>query len=310
MNKKLLLAYILIVTSAFLFTASLTTYNNTINYRNEVAMKKVEEARNTKDINIINEAKELIKNVISDNVKQGLIDNIESLEVDIEKDKIKDDYLNKLNEIESSLDENKLNEIKESINKIKYGDIKKILNEKIVEIDNKITEKKLEEERKRKEEEERKRKEEEAAIARQNAYNILVQADNESVNSTPPQDVQVIETVNGNVTAFTPYCSDGCHGYVASGKYVGEGNIHYYDNTYGKVYIVAGGPEYPLGTIVRLKNLDYFGGRDIYAIVLDRGGAIGKGRRALFDLLFALESNANNFGVRYGVTCEILRLGY
>ena len=67
----------------------------------------------------------------------------------------------------------------------------------------------------------------------------------------------------------------GCQGYTASGKYVGNGDIYQYDDEYGMVYIVAGGSEYPFGTIVRFKNVNYFG-KDIYAIVLDRGGAIGK----------------------------------
>lgn len=75
------------------------------------------------------------------------------------------------------------------------------------------------------------------------------------------------------------------------------------------VRIVAGDSSYPFGTIVRIKNLNYFG-EDIYAIVLDRGGAIGKNKRVLFDLLFALDENANKFGVAYNVECEILRLGY
>lgn len=120
--------------------------------------------------------------------------------------------------------------------------------------------------------------------------------------------IPVIETLTGKVTAFTPYCSDGCNGYVASGMYVGGGNIYYDDSEYGRVRIVAGDKSYPFGTIVRLKNLWYFG-EDIYAIVLDRGGAIGKNKRALFDLLFEYESSANNFGVE-NATCEILRIGY
>ena len=292
MNKKYLISYIFIICATFLFTYSLTTFDHTIKYRSEIAMKKVEEAR-----------KDLIEDVISDDVKEKLEKSIAELEIEIEKDLIRAEYNSKLDEVEASLDEVVLNDEKALISKIKYEDVKTELNERVKTIEDKIAAKRAEEEAKRK-------REEEEARARQNAYNKLVNADNEAVYSNAPAGAPVLETVTGTITAFTPYCSDGCHGYVASGKYVGEGNIHYYDSTYGKVYIVAGGPEYPLGTIVRLKNVDYFGGRDIYAIVLDRGGAIGKGRRALFDLLFALDSNANNFGVRYGVTCEILRLGY
>ena len=303
MNKKYLLAYFLLVISAFLFTLSLTKFDYKIKYKSEIAMKKVAEARKTKNKKDISEAKELIEDVISDEVKVGLKHDIKSLEIEIKKENIRREFNSKIDVIEQSLNEEELKYIKPSIEFILFDDIKEELNNRIKSIESKIEEKKrIEEERKRKEEEER--------LARERAHNVLVNADRKIVNSTPPSNVSVIETITGTITAFTPYCSDGCHGYVASGKYVGSGNIHYYDKTYGEVYIVAGDPSYPLGTIVRLKNVDYFGGRDIYAIVLDRGGAIGKGRRALFDLLFALENNANNFGVRRGITCEILRLGY
>jgi len=302
MNRNSLLSYIFIVLSAFLFTYSLVTFDGTIKYRSEIARKKVEEARENRDDKTIEEAKLLIEDVIENGTKEYLKSNIIDLEEDIEKDNVNKKYTTLLDEVESSLDENKLNEIINIIEEVKYDDLKQEYNNRVSIINDKITAKKEEEERQRiLEEQERKRKEE--------AYNRLVSADNEIVNSNVPQDVSVIEYISGKVTAFTPYCSDGCHGYVASGMYVGDGNIHYYDKTYGKVYIVAGDPSYPLGTIVRLKNVDYFGGRDIYAIVLDRGGAIGKGRRAIFDLLFALEGNANKFGVRY-INCEILRLGY
>ena len=302
MNKNYCLSYFLIVLAMFLFTFSLVKFDNTIKYKSEIASKKVEEARRTKDEKDILDAKVLVDDVIENGVRDNLKKDIDDLEKQIAKEKVETEFNGLLDEIEESLDSNKLNEIKESVQKITYDDIKQKCEERIKTIEDKIEQKRIEEERRKAEEEaERKRKQE--------AYNRLVNADNEAVYSNVPSDVQVIEYLSGNVTAFTPYCSDGCHGYVASGKYVGDGNIHYYDSTYGKVYIVAGDPSYPLGTIVRLRNVDYFGGRDIYAIVLDRGGAIGKGRRAIFDLLFALEGNANNFGVRY-INCEILRLGY
>ena len=117
-----------------------------------------------------------------------------------------------------------------------------------------------------------------------------------------------IETLNGNISAFTPYCSDGCHGYTASGLFIGN-NIYYEDKDYGIVRIVAGDKSYPFGTIVRFNNLSYFDD-DIYAIVLDRGGAVGKGRKVLFDLLFETEKEASNFGIARKIDCDILRLGY
>ncbi len=129
-----------------------------------------------------------------------------------------------------------------------------------------------------------------------NEYNVVTQKYN------------AIETLNGNISAFTPYCSDGCHGYTASGLFIGN-NIYYNDKDYGIVRIVAGDRSYPFGTIVRFNNLNYFQD-DIYAIVLDRGGAVGKGRKVLFDLLFETEREASNFGIARKIDCDILRLGY
>ena len=49
---------------------------------------------------------------------------------------------------------------------------------------------------------------------------------------------------------------------------------------------------------------------DFYAIVLDRGGGIGFGKRFLFDLLFSSEGEASQFGTSYDVTFELVRDGY
>ena len=49
---------------------------------------------------------------------------------------------------------------------------------------------------------------------------------------------------------------------------------------------------------------------DFNAIVLDRGGGIGFGKRFLFDLLFASEAEASQFGTSYDVTFSLLRDGY
>ena len=116
------------------------------------------------------------------------------------------------------------------------------------------------------------------------------------------------EKLVGNVTAYTAFCTDGCNGYTASGRYIGN-SIYYNDKDYGKVRIVAADKSYPFGTIVRLNNLKYYG-KEIYAIVLDRGGAIGKNKRAIFDLLLPNEKSANDFGVAKKVNCDILRIGY
>ena len=47
----------------------------------------------------------------------------------------------------------------------------------------------------------------------------------------------------------------------------------------------------------------------IIAIVLDRGSAIGRDKRAQFDLLFENESVTSSFGL-CNATFEIVRLGY
>ena len=119
-------------------------------------------------------------------------------------------------------------------------------------------------------------------------------------------DVKVVESIRGNISAYTPYCGGGCSGYTASGRFIGD-NIFYEDKDFGTLRIVAG--DYPFGTIVRIKGLYYFN-EDIYAIVLDRGGIVGRNKPVLFDLLFFNEGNANDFGVQKNIQCEILRVGY
>ncbi len=115
------------------------------------------------------------------------------------------------------------------------------------------------------------------------------------------------EIITGKLSGYGPDCY-GCSGTLASGKYVGNGDIYYNDPTYGKVRIVAGDRKYSLGTIIRIKNSKV--GNDILAIVLDRGGAIGIGKTYLFDLLFASQQEALKYEVSYNVNFEILRNGY
>lgn len=266
------------------------------NNRIEIASIAIDIASNSKDYSDVDNAKDLVLAIETNDIKNNFLLEIGSIEEEIYKDKIKVTYNKTIEDIKSNLDRDKLNSFIDEINLVKYEDIKteylKICDDLAVYIEQR--EKEIQEEKKRQEQ--------------LSYYNRMRNVDATVVNSTIPNDVTVLETLSGKVTAFTPYCSDGCGGYTATGKYVGNGDIFQYDNEYGMVYIVAGGPEYPFGTIVRFKNVGYFG-KDIYAIVLDRGGAIGKNRRALFDLLFANEDNANNFGVQY-LTCEILRIGY
>ena len=244
--------------------------------------------KKTKSEEDLVKVKEILKDVKDEKEKENIEDIVNQAVLTISKEKVRDSYNLILNEIEVSLDEDKLLSVKNEIETISYDDVKGVLLERISEIENKINEKKKE-------------------IEKEKYYNYLKNKDSEMVISNKV-DATVLETLYGKVTAFTPYCFDGCNGYVASGMYVGDGNIYYNDKEYGKVRIVAADKSYPFGTIVKIKNLWYFN-EDVYAIVLDRGGAIGKNKRALFDLLFALEENANTFGVE-NATCEILRLGY
>lgn len=120
----------------------------------------------------------------------------------------------------------------------------------------------------------------------------------------------IIETLVGNLVGYGPDCY-GCTSFkTASGKYIGEGNIYFEDATYGKVRIVAGDYSYPFGTIVKISNVDFYNDEPFYAVVLDRGGNIGKNKKFLFDLLFASEKEAYSLGKEINIKFEIMRLGY
>lgn len=110
------------------------------------------------------------------------------------------------------------------------------------------------------------------------------------------------EVIAGNMSGYGPDCK-GCSGYVSYGMYVGEGNIYYNDKEFGQVRIVAGDKKYKFGTIVKIND-------SMLAIVLDRGGAIGIGKRFLFDLLYESEAEASKYGVSYNTKFEILRNGF
>lgn len=120
----------------------------------------------------------------------------------------------------------------------------------------------------------------------------------EEVVEVQPQN----EIVIGKMSGYGPDCV-GCSGYLANGHYVGNGNIYYDDSEYGQVRIVAGDKKYKFGTIVRIND-------SMLAIVLDRGGSIGIGKKFMFDLLYASEAEANSNGVSYNTKFEILRNGF
>ena len=114
----------------------------------------------------------------------------------------------------------------------------------------------------------------------------------------------VLETQKGTMSAYGPDCA-GCNGHLSTG-FDARQSITYQDGKYGTVRIVAGDRKYPFGTIVRIKGA----GDPFNAIVLDRGGDIGIGRRFMFDLLCSSEAQASNYGTHYNMTFEILRYGY
>lgn len=127
----------------------------------------------------------------------------------------------------------------------------------------------------------------------------------ESQNTSVSQSAPVVnqnEVLVGKMSGYGPDCY-GCSGYLASGTYVGDGNIYYNDSEYGQVRIVAGDKKYKFGTIVKIND-------SMLAIVLDRGGSIGIGKKFLFDLLYSSEAEANGYGVSSGTKFEILRNGF
>lgn len=115
----------------------------------------------------------------------------------------------------------------------------------------------------------------------------------------------ILEIQTGKLSRYGPDCY-GCSGYLAYGDYVGDGTIYYYDNEYGYVRILAGDRKYQFGTIIKVVTND----EEFLGIVLDRGGAIGFDRVALFDLLYPSEYLANIDGVSYNTEFSILRYGF
>lgn len=118
-------------------------------------------------------------------------------------------------------------------------------------------------------------------------------------------DPVILESQVGKLSRYGPDCY-GCSGYLAYGDYVGDGRIYYNDKQYGKIRILAGDRKYEFGTVVRVNTAT----ESFLAIVLDRGGAIGVGKIALFDLLYPSESLANIDGVSHNTSFEILRYGF
>ena len=129
---------------------------------------------------------------------------------------------------------------------------------------------------------------------------------NSQINYIDTSSYNIISSEVVNISHFGPDCNGCGIGLVASGDYVGSGRINYYDKTFGIVRIVAADNKYPLGTILRLNTNRGL----IIAIVLDRGGGIGDGKKYQIDLLSESEEISYKLGVIYNATLEVLRLGY
>ena len=131
--------------------------------------------------------------------------------------------------------------------------------------------------------------------------------ENVSDNVAPANIVtDVLETQVGTMSAYGLDCA-GCSGGVGASYDAGSNNVRYYDPNYGECRIIAADPKYPYGTIIRVVNSNI---GTFNAIVLDRGGDIGIGRRFMADLLFHTEAEASGFGLSRNVTFEVLRYGY
>lgn len=116
----------------------------------------------------------------------------------------------------------------------------------------------------------------------------------------------VISTERVTISHYGHDCYGCTSGYTAGGYYVGDGRIYYNDETFGNVRVVAADKKYPIGTIIRLEYHD----TSIIAIVLDRGGGIGDGKRFQIDLLEPSEKEANSRQIASNSKLEVLRLGY
>lgn len=132
--------------------------------------------------------------------------------------------------------------------------------------------------------------------------------DNKPVDKKPIETENnksdVLEMFSGNLSYYKATCR-GCSGITATGYDVRDGKIYYNDPTYGNVRIIAAGPEIRKHSIVRIKNSSL--GSNVLAIVLDRGGNIGSGRKFIVDVL--TNDNESRGGVDSNVVIEVLRKG-
>lgn len=106
----------------------------------------------------------------------------------------------------------------------------------------------------------------------------------------------------GSATAYVSNCPK-CSGKLAcNANYdISNGNVYFYDKTYGELRIVAADRKYPCGTIL----LASFGEVKTMVIVMDRGVGGNK-----LDLLSANLDDCKTFGYKRNIKYEVLRYGY
>ncbi len=132
-----------------------------------------------------------------------------------------------------------------------------------------------------------------------NATETLSQTEEEPVAPMP------IATYDGRMTGYVYNCPK-CSGRLACDSSIDlrNGNINYYDNTYGNVRIVASSKNLECGSIVSI-NASSVSSEPIIAIVLDRGVSGTK-----LDLLMPSEHEARKNVGNTKITYDVLRRGY
>ena len=134
----------------------------------------------------------------------------------------------------------------------------------------------------------------------------------ETPQTTTPEissNVQEENSISNNPNILTGtmsgYGSD-IGDYTAYGYYIKD-TITYYDQTYKEVRILAAGPEYAFGTIIKITNSN---AGDFIGIVLDRGPDIGQNSKFTFDLLYKTSGEALKYGVSKNISYQVLREGF
>ena len=274
MVKKIIISCVVVIAFVAILFVGAKNYHEKIEKDNIIiAREKVKAANKNHELSLLNEARKLLESV-DGKEKEELLQAIKEIEFDIAKERIYNSFMNRINKLSEDYSVDEASALRKEIEKIEYNDIKLGLLDKLNNIGNN------------------------SVSTEENAEN-----EEETLEKEEKKE-EVLETLTGNISAYSAK-----KGVLASGKTVTNNNVLYKDNTYGEVYIVAGDESYPYGTIVKIKDLDYFQ-KDIYAIVLDRGEAIGKDKNALFDILFENDNNARGFGLKKNVTCEIIRIGF